>query len=56
MINPDVGGDLDADGIAGLSKDFAHGQVLNNHIGDLFDVQRYSLQARGRVEAQDGSV
>lgn len=56
VVDPDVGGLLDADGIASLSNDFAAGNVLDDDVLDILDVEGDALKLGGGVETDDRSV
>lgn len=56
MVDPHVLGSLDADRIASVREDLAHGQVANDDIGNVLDVEGDTFQLGGRIQAEDRFV
>ena len=56
VVDPNVGGCLDADSIASVCEDLGHGQVADNDVGDVLDVQADTLELGRRVDTKNGLV
>lgn len=56
MINPDVCAGLNANGITSIGQDLADGNVADDDVGNILDVQRNTLQLRAGVDTEDRFV
>lgn len=56
MVNPDVGASLDADGIASVGQHLADGEIANDDVGDILNVQGDAFELGARVNTKNRLV
>lgn len=56
VVNPDVGTGLDTNSITSIGENLADGDVANDDVGDVLDVQTDAFQLGARVDTQNRLV